>query len=57
MNNVFKKFTSEENCIKCSNAEDELEKVDYKIQPEKILLFRTQKNKIKKNDESYFNSN
>ena len=57
VNNIHKKFTSEENCIKCSNAEDELEKIDYKIKPEKIMLFRTQKNKMKKNDDSLFNCN
>lgn len=57
VNNVFKKFTAEENCMKCSNADDELEKVDYKIQPEKLMLFRTQSAKVRKSDESDFYCN
>ena len=57
VNNVFKKLTVEENCMKCSNADDELEKVDYKIQPEKLILFRTQRAKAKKNDDSDYFSN
>jgi len=56
VNNIFTKFTSEENCMKCSNADDELEKVDYKVQPEKLMLFSTQRAKMKKNDESDYYS-
>jgi len=52
MNNVFKKLTTEESCMRCSNGDDEIEKVDYKIQPERISLLKAQKNKLKKIEES-----
>lgn len=57
VNNIFTKFTAEENCMKCSNADDELEKINYKVQPEKLMIFTTQRAKIKKCDESDYYGN
>ena len=51
MNNIFTKFTAENNCTKCSDSID-LEPVSYKIDPEKILTLRTMYQKSKKSEES-----
>jgi type IV secretory pathway VirD2 relaxase len=51
MNNIFKKFTENDNCMKCSNAED-LDVIDFRINPDKVLAMKASKQKSKKIDES-----